>query len=339
MVNTKQQDGAHLYLHIVEEPLQIFYKDEGGKANTLKCSGVLSFSPSKPDSKLFEPDYSHSNNSDTMDEDESAKAIPIGNLKISPKLVYENGDPVEDACDIFKVIKVEPQTVTSTNEVFKAWFRIDKVSRRKDGRKFRVRMEVDKYHSTPLSYVSIKKLLPKQSRAINVLSKRKSNLKKTSKLKLEHGRSSIDKDPTKKAKLSEARFRESLEKLNELSLKGNMGRIQKGKERTDSTQAKQYNVVIPADRLTKVMESNQRLEQTVESLLKRVSILESAVLNKFPEHPFLPPERRRVHSLLPTDDGYGSFAVGGADLSRNGMPRNNSSTGELLDFLHNSSFH
>jgi len=110
---------ASLGLKIVQHPGQVFYKDEGGKANHLVvtlCVQNLA----------------------------SAEKIQIGGaLSIEPKLCYENGRDVEDGAEIFKVLSIEPKCVSSTDDKVTCKFRIEKVSRRKDGQRFKVRFDAN----------------------------------------------------------------------------------------------------------------------------------------------------------------------------------------------------
>ena len=124
----------------------------GIKNNFLTASCVVSFETSNP----------------------PGPTVPIGNLRLSPRLIYENGGEVEDEDEIFNVLSAEPKTVTSTNEVFIVKFRIEKVSRRKDGKKFRLRFDYNEESSHLLDYVSGSKLSSVETTSITVLSKRKS---------------------------------------------------------------------------------------------------------------------------------------------------------------------
>lgn len=139
-----------LSLTLSEEPHSLFYKDEGGKSNFLIASCTISSSS-------------------------SSTKFPIGNLKLSPRLIYESGAEIEDESEIFNILSIEPKTVTSTNEIFTVNFRIEKVSRRKDGKRFRVRFDVDENQSQVLDYVSLEDLSKVKTQPITVLSKRKNH--------------------------------------------------------------------------------------------------------------------------------------------------------------------
>mmetsp|Transcript_15246 Transcript_15246/g.18856 ORF Transcript_15246/g.18856 Transcript_15246/m.18856 type:complete len:332 (+) Transcript_15246:185-1180(+) len=141
---------------IVEEPVNTFYKDEGGKSNHLTVVVLLSLNKNPRDK------------------------ITIGNVVVSPKLVYESGKEVEDADEIFNILSMEPQMVTSTNQPFKLDFRIEKVSRRKDGKKFKVRFDVEAKKSNSASGYSLSGIDSVTTSAIVVLSKRKLSFSGTS---------------------------------------------------------------------------------------------------------------------------------------------------------------
>jgi hypothetical protein len=89
-------------------------------------------------------------------------------LQVVPTLCYENGNEVEDGLEIFRVLSQEPRVVTSTEQKVTVKFRIEKVSRRKDGQRFKVCFRSDK--ST-----FAREVAPCFTSSVCVLSKRKSS--------------------------------------------------------------------------------------------------------------------------------------------------------------------
>ena len=136
-------------LIIAEQPEQVFFKDEGGKKNFLKTF-VKYKSTSKK--KKFN------------------KHIPM-----TATLYYESGMPVEsNDQDILRVkdsekkagIMLDPNKATG-NIIY---FRIEKVSRRKDNQKFMLQLAVDQNYPGADEFKGIE---PAMTCPINVLSKRK----------------------------------------------------------------------------------------------------------------------------------------------------------------------
>ena len=134
-------DGAPLKLKVVTNPTDIFYKDEGGKSNHLTACVRVENRANPNETSLG------------------------GKMFIVPTLCYENGRDVEDGPDIFRILSYEPNVVTSSDEIVTLKFRIEKVSRRKDGQRFKVRFDV-----TSASTFQAK---PVSTTCVNVLSKRK----------------------------------------------------------------------------------------------------------------------------------------------------------------------
>jgi hypothetical protein len=136
-------------LTIVEQPEAVFFKDEGGKKNYLKA--VVKFK---------------SNNK---------KRTFTKNIPMRATLYYESGMPVEaNDQDILKVkdsekkvgIMLDPKAADGE----KVFFRIEKVSRRKDNQKFMLQLAVDKNYP---GSEECKGIEPAMTHPINVLSKRK----------------------------------------------------------------------------------------------------------------------------------------------------------------------
>lgn len=137
---------ATLCMKILQHPKPVFYKDEGGKANHLVVvAGIQDLS-----NQVDKNDFS------------TSKTV------VEPKLCYENGREVEDAAEIFKVLSLEPKILCSLDDKITVKFRIEKVSRRKDGQRFKVRFDVNP-SSKALFEVASATTTP-----VVVLSKRKS---------------------------------------------------------------------------------------------------------------------------------------------------------------------
>jgi len=148
---SKQKDAKRLNLKVIENPINTFYKDEGGKSNHLTAKAVL-----------------------VVRGAESTR-VNVGNISINPKLIYEDGREVEDADEIFTLLEIEPRYLTSTNEPIVLKYRVEKVSRRKDGKKFQVRFEVDARKSKVLRDYSLAGIENAVTSAVVVLSKRKNS--------------------------------------------------------------------------------------------------------------------------------------------------------------------
>ena len=136
-------------LTIVSQPEPVFFKDEGGKKNYLIA--VVKYQ--SKDKK-----------------DKFAKHIPMRAI-----LYYESGAPVEsNDQDILKVkdsekkvgIMLDPNAADGE----KVYFRIEKVSRRKDNQKFMLQLSVDANYPGADEFKGIE---PAMTHPINVLSKRK----------------------------------------------------------------------------------------------------------------------------------------------------------------------
>lgn len=122
--NPEKLEGARgsngdLFLQVVEQPSNTFYKDEGGKSNHLCSSVMISI------------------------VGENRSGVSLGKIFLKPVLVYESGKEVEDADEIFKLLSIEPPHITKSEQPMVVKFRIEKVSRRKDGKKFKLRYDVD----------------------------------------------------------------------------------------------------------------------------------------------------------------------------------------------------
>lgn len=140
-------EGGALRLRMVAHPHGIFYKDEGGKTSHMTAVLVVE------------------------SEDGSKGALggkQGGALQVVPTLCYENGNEVEDGVEIFRVLSQEPKVVTSTEQKVTVKFRIEKVSRRKDGQRFKVCFSSDRG-------ACAREVAPCFTSSVCVLSKRKSS--------------------------------------------------------------------------------------------------------------------------------------------------------------------
>lgn len=269
-----------LALSLDKEPTSLFYKDEGGKSNFLTASCVIS-------------------------SKDSGKTFPIGNLRLSPRLVYESGGEIEDEDDIFNIISVEPKTITATNEKFTVNFRIEKVSRRKDGKKFRVRFDVNKEVSQVLDYISIETVDKVETRAITVLSKRKNHSNHHS---------------------------------------GEESRARKRRASTSTTRVKvKKEVKVPLDFIRQLTEKIDSLESQVVELRQKVERLErkNALASPLTRPTITPVSQgvfsrgQRVHSLM--FDQYEDISNNNCrDSSPKAIKRSASSTTELFELLSNT---
>ncbi|KAI9914217.1 hypothetical protein PsorP6_006326 [Peronosclerospora sorghi] len=140
-------------LVITKQPASEFYKDEGGKANALEVEVTL-----VEFNEQGEP--ARSNDKDFID-------IPLRIL-----LFFESGKRVDDTDqEIFRFVGNDYDSVVIRASTRKALvqFRLEKVSRRKDGQRFKLRIEVDQEQCT----ANVADLNPVFTNAICVLSKRK----------------------------------------------------------------------------------------------------------------------------------------------------------------------
>ncbi|KAE9015080.1 hypothetical protein PF005_g8660 [Phytophthora fragariae] len=140
-------------LVITKQPASEFYKDEGGKANALEVEvtlvefNELGESARSPDKEFID--------------------IPLRIL-----LFFESGKRVDDTDqEIFRFVGNDYDSVVIRASTRKALvqFRLEKVSRRKDGQRFKLRIEVDQEQCT----ANVADLTPVFTNAICVLSKRK----------------------------------------------------------------------------------------------------------------------------------------------------------------------
>ncbi|CAH0473822.1 unnamed protein product [Peronospora belbahrii] len=140
-------------LVITKQPASEFYKDEGGKANALEVEVTL-----VEFNELGEPARSC---------DKEFIDIPLRIL-----LFFESGKRVDDTDqEIFRFVGNDYDSVVIRASTRKAsvQFRLEKVSRRKDGQRFKLRIEVDQEQCT----ANVADLTPVFTNAICVLSKRK----------------------------------------------------------------------------------------------------------------------------------------------------------------------
>lgn len=151
----QRQSFPPVVIHILEQPSSTFYKDEGGKSNHMTTRATLLL--------------------DSPKHQQRKEKLPGGNVWLKPRLVYESGDDVEDADEIFKVFSVEPNCVSTTDEEVVVKFRIEKVSRRKDGKKFKISFDAQ-YEESQHRNIAIVSAL---TEPIIVLSKRKNSINST----------------------------------------------------------------------------------------------------------------------------------------------------------------
>ncbi|TDH64731.1 hypothetical protein CCR75_001374 [Bremia lactucae] len=140
-------------LVITKQPASEFYKDEGGKANALEVEVTL-----VEFNELGEPARSL---------DKEFIDIPLRIL-----LFFESGKRVDDTDqEIFRFVGNDYDSIVIRASSRKALvqFRLEKVSRRKDGQRFKLRIEVDQEQCT----ANVADLTPVFTNAICVLSKRK----------------------------------------------------------------------------------------------------------------------------------------------------------------------
>uniref|UniRef100_A0AAV1TIE8 Uncharacterized protein n=1 Tax=Peronospora matthiolae TaxID=2874970 RepID=A0AAV1TIE8_9STRA len=140
-------------LVITKQPLSEFYKDEGGKANALEVEVTL---------VEFDEHGEPARSSDKEFID-----IPLRIL-----LFFESGKRVDDTDqEIFRFVGNDYDSVVirAATRTAVVQFRLEKVSRRKDGQRFKLRIEVDQEQCT----ANVADLTPVFTNAICVLSKRK----------------------------------------------------------------------------------------------------------------------------------------------------------------------
>ena len=146
------RSSAKLGLIAVANPPNEFYKDEGGKSNRMSFHVALYEVDSNPP---------------------CAHRLRAGEaLVLKASLYFESEQPVRDDPSILNVIGGDetPPMIDSGNNVAVVHFRLEKVSRRKDGQRFKVLLEPDLVRST---FPRAKELQGVFSTAVCVLSKRK----------------------------------------------------------------------------------------------------------------------------------------------------------------------
>nr|CCA18095.1 conserved hypothetical protein [Albugo laibachii Nc14] len=147
-------------LVITKQPSSEFYKDEGGKANSLNVEVSLVEFDENGDN-VRTPDHEFIN-------------VPLRVV-----LYFESGKRVDqNDQDIFRFVGNEYDSIVIRAESRKVDinFRLEKVSRRKDGQRFKLRIEVD-YEQCA---ANMEDLMPVFTTSICVLSKRKHNREKQS---------------------------------------------------------------------------------------------------------------------------------------------------------------
>lgn len=144
----------YICLVVTQHPSPTFYKDEGGKSNHMCASATV-----------------------VMGTDRRKQELPYGSIAFRPRLVYESGNEVEDANEIFTILSIEPNIVNATEQSVVVKFRIEKVSRRKDGKKFKVCFDIDYDKSSQYRNAGIRRVL---TNSVVVLSKRKNSITGTS---------------------------------------------------------------------------------------------------------------------------------------------------------------
>ncbi|CAK9011721.1 Hypothetical protein SCF082_LOCUS11214 [Durusdinium trenchii] len=136
--------GGGTRIRVVQQPDETFYKDEGGKANHML----------------------------TVIRVDGLKKLQRfgGKVVINPRLCYESGAEVEDGDEIFKVMGIEPKAVVSADQDVVVKFRIEKVSRRKDGQRFKVWFDTEfdsiaGCYTSPVTVLSKRKFTSQNQRA------------------------------------------------------------------------------------------------------------------------------------------------------------------------------
>lgn len=149
----KSETSNSRYFRVLQQPRDIFYKDEGGKGNYLTCIFKLCFGSNYcGDRQLTKP------------------------LRVEPSLYYESGHRVEDHDQsILQLIghnefkgQLEPMYIDSMSMQVVVRFRLTKVSRRKDNQRFKLCLS-----AVSDSVNGCSDVIPAFSTATQVLSKRK----------------------------------------------------------------------------------------------------------------------------------------------------------------------
>ena len=137
---------ASLVLKVVTNPESEFFKDEGGKSNHLTCTILLAKG--------------------------SAAPAAMGDEKyvVGVKLYFESGVEVTDASECLSVHgnPFEKRTISLLSPSYTVSFRLEKVSRRQDGQRFKLRFTLQDSEGAAIDGVE-----PVDSGCVNVLSKRK----------------------------------------------------------------------------------------------------------------------------------------------------------------------
>ncbi|OQR96650.1 hypothetical protein THRCLA_07216 [Thraustotheca clavata] len=140
-------------LVVTKQPASEFYKDEGGRSNYLTAEITLfEFNEKK--------------------EIERSPAWSFVTIPLRVSLYYESGKPVDKSDqDIFRFVGDEYDSIVIREKTRAATihFRLEKVSRRKDGQRFKLKVEVD----SEQCMAHLDDLAPVFTTAICVLSKRK----------------------------------------------------------------------------------------------------------------------------------------------------------------------
>eukprot|EP01084_Bolivina_argentea_P106066 189920_1 len=137
-----QCDGK---IFVTKEPEAVYYKDEGGKKNTIEMEVRV------------------------LQKQERGGEIPLSYVPLAMKLVYSNGslEEVQDQ-SILKIIP-ECKMFTGLGGMLKIQFRVTEVTKRHNGKQFKVCIE----HCNQLGGESVVALLPAYSSPFSVFSKRR----------------------------------------------------------------------------------------------------------------------------------------------------------------------
>ncbi|KAH9197853.1 hypothetical protein AeNC1_000130 [Aphanomyces euteiches] len=130
---------SHPRLVVTRQPAVEFYKDEGGRSNYLTVQLAAQWGSREP-------------------------PPPPRPLPLRVTLLYESGNVVEEQA-IFRVVGDAPHALLLRDNSATIYFRLEKVSRRKDGQRFKLRIEVEPSNGVDLA--------PAFTTPICVLSKRK----------------------------------------------------------------------------------------------------------------------------------------------------------------------